>query len=156
MTAGRKPTPTALKLVKGNPGKRAVNKAEAVVALGLGGTYLAAQEVFSHRRRRDDDRFCLLLDKHYVSILIGQSDGDKALAAVCADSGSGDFDAKALRTRHRARRVQGGHLGCRTGLRRPRRVLCKIEALVPYEGAMPLKVAAVADDQGLPLLLRPR
>lgn len=33
MTAGRKPTPTALKLVKGNPGKRAVNKAEAVVAL---------------------------------------------------------------------------------------------------------------------------
>ena len=33
MTAGRKPTPTVLKLVKGNPGKRAVNKAEAVVAL---------------------------------------------------------------------------------------------------------------------------
>ena len=33
MTSGRKPTPTALKLVKGNPGKRAVNKAEAVVAL---------------------------------------------------------------------------------------------------------------------------
>ena len=33
MAAGRKPTPTALKLVKGNPGKRAVNKAEAVVAL---------------------------------------------------------------------------------------------------------------------------
>lgn len=33
MTAGRKPTPTALKLVKGNPGKRALPKAEAVVAL---------------------------------------------------------------------------------------------------------------------------
>ena len=33
MTAGRKPTPTALKLVKGNPGKRALPKSEAVVAL---------------------------------------------------------------------------------------------------------------------------
>lgn len=33
MTVGRKPTPTALKLVKGNPGKRALPKAEAVVAL---------------------------------------------------------------------------------------------------------------------------
>jgi P27 family predicted phage terminase small subunit len=33
MTAGRKPTPTALKLVQGNRGKRAVNKAEAVIAL---------------------------------------------------------------------------------------------------------------------------
>lgn len=31
MTSGRKPTPTALKLVKGNPGKRAPNKKEAVV-----------------------------------------------------------------------------------------------------------------------------
>lgn len=29
MTSGRKPTPTALKLVKGNPGKRALNKKEA-------------------------------------------------------------------------------------------------------------------------------
>jgi P27 family predicted phage terminase small subunit len=29
MTSGRKPTPTALKLVKGNPGKRALNKREA-------------------------------------------------------------------------------------------------------------------------------
>lgn len=29
MTVGRKPTPTALKLVKGNPGKRAINKREA-------------------------------------------------------------------------------------------------------------------------------
>lgn len=29
MTSGRKPTPTALKLVKGNPGKRAMNKKEA-------------------------------------------------------------------------------------------------------------------------------
>ena len=29
MTSGRKPTPTALKLVKGNPGKRALNKNEA-------------------------------------------------------------------------------------------------------------------------------
>ena len=28
MTVGRKPTPTALKLVKGNPGKRAINKKE--------------------------------------------------------------------------------------------------------------------------------
>lgn len=28
MTSGRKPTPTALKLVKGNPGKRALNKRE--------------------------------------------------------------------------------------------------------------------------------
>jgi len=33
MTVGRKPTPTALKLVKGNPGKRALPKSEAVVAL---------------------------------------------------------------------------------------------------------------------------
>ena len=33
MTAGRRPTPTALKLVKGNPGKRALPKNEAVVAL---------------------------------------------------------------------------------------------------------------------------
>ena len=33
MPVGRKPTPTALKLVKGNPGKRALPKAEAVVAL---------------------------------------------------------------------------------------------------------------------------
>lgn len=31
--SGRKPTPTALKLVKGNPGKRAVNKKEAKVDL---------------------------------------------------------------------------------------------------------------------------
>lgn len=31
MTSGRKPTPSALKLVKGNPGKRALNKKEAVV-----------------------------------------------------------------------------------------------------------------------------
>lgn len=31
MTSGRKPTPTALKLVKGNPGKRALNKREAKV-----------------------------------------------------------------------------------------------------------------------------
>lgn len=29
MTSGRKPSPTALKLVKGNPGKRALNKKEA-------------------------------------------------------------------------------------------------------------------------------
>ena len=33
MTSGRKPTPTALKLVKGNPGKRAMNKKEAKVEL---------------------------------------------------------------------------------------------------------------------------
>lgn len=33
MPPGRKPTPSALKLVKGNPGKRAMNKAEAQVAL---------------------------------------------------------------------------------------------------------------------------
>ena len=33
MAAGRKPTPTVLKLVKGNPGKRALPKSEAVVAL---------------------------------------------------------------------------------------------------------------------------
>ena len=33
MTVGRKPTPTVLKLVKGNPGKRALPKSEAVVAL---------------------------------------------------------------------------------------------------------------------------
>lgn len=33
MTVGRKPTPTALKLVKGNPGKRALPKKEAVIAL---------------------------------------------------------------------------------------------------------------------------
>lgn len=33
MASGRKPTPTALKLVKGNPGKRAVNKKEAKVDL---------------------------------------------------------------------------------------------------------------------------
>jgi P27 family predicted phage terminase small subunit len=31
MTSGRKPTPTALKLVKGNPGKRPLNKREARV-----------------------------------------------------------------------------------------------------------------------------
>lgn len=31
--SGRKPNPTALRLVKGNPGKRAVNKKEAKVAL---------------------------------------------------------------------------------------------------------------------------
>jgi P27 family predicted phage terminase small subunit len=33
MTSGRKPTPTALKLVKGNPGKRALNKQEPKVKL---------------------------------------------------------------------------------------------------------------------------
>ena len=33
MTSGRKPTPTALKLVKGNPGKRAINKKEAKIDL---------------------------------------------------------------------------------------------------------------------------
>ena len=33
MTVGRKPKPTALRLIDGNRGKRAVNKAEAVVAL---------------------------------------------------------------------------------------------------------------------------
>jgi len=33
MTVGRKPTPTALKLVTGNPGKRPLPKSEAVVAL---------------------------------------------------------------------------------------------------------------------------
>lgn len=33
MTVGRKPTPTALKLVKGNPGKRALPKREAKIAL---------------------------------------------------------------------------------------------------------------------------
>jgi P27 family predicted phage terminase small subunit len=33
MTTGPRPTPTALKLVKGNPGKRATNQREAVVAL---------------------------------------------------------------------------------------------------------------------------
>lgn len=33
MTSGRKPQPTALKLVKGNPGKRALNHQEAKVAL---------------------------------------------------------------------------------------------------------------------------
>jgi P27 family predicted phage terminase small subunit len=33
MTSGRKPTPTALKLVKGNPGKRALNKREPRVKL---------------------------------------------------------------------------------------------------------------------------
>lgn len=32
MPSGRKPTPTALKLVKGNPGKRALNKREAKLA----------------------------------------------------------------------------------------------------------------------------
>lgn len=34
MPSGRKPTPTALKLVKGNPGKRALNKREPRVQLG--------------------------------------------------------------------------------------------------------------------------
>lgn len=33
MASGRKPAPTALKLVKGNPGKRAMNKNEAKVEL---------------------------------------------------------------------------------------------------------------------------
>jgi len=33
MTAGRKPKPTALKLVTGNPGKRAIPKKEAKIAL---------------------------------------------------------------------------------------------------------------------------
>lgn len=33
MTSGRKPSPTALKLVKGNPGKRALNKKEAKLDL---------------------------------------------------------------------------------------------------------------------------
>ena len=33
MTVGRKPKPTALRLIAGNPGKRALPKAEAVVAL---------------------------------------------------------------------------------------------------------------------------
>ena len=33
MTAGRKPKPTALRLIAGNPGKRALPKSEAVVAL---------------------------------------------------------------------------------------------------------------------------
>lgn len=33
MPAGRKPTPTHLKLVKGNPGKRALNKREAKIDL---------------------------------------------------------------------------------------------------------------------------
>lgn len=33
MTSGRKPSPTALKLVKGNPGKRALNKKEAKLGL---------------------------------------------------------------------------------------------------------------------------
>lgn len=33
MVAGRKPTPSALKLVKGNPGKRPMNQREAVLAL---------------------------------------------------------------------------------------------------------------------------
>ena len=32
MTAGRKPTPTALKLVKGNPGKRATTLDAEVMA----------------------------------------------------------------------------------------------------------------------------
>jgi P27 family predicted phage terminase small subunit len=33
LTSGRKPSPTALKLVKGNPGKRALNKKEAKLDL---------------------------------------------------------------------------------------------------------------------------
>jgi len=33
MTTGRKPTPTRLKLIKGNPGKRAINKAEPKIPL---------------------------------------------------------------------------------------------------------------------------
>lgn len=33
--AGRRPTPTALKLVKGNPGKRAINKKEPKPAPGI-------------------------------------------------------------------------------------------------------------------------
>ena len=33
MTSGRKPKPTALRLVEGNRGKRPINKAEAVIAL---------------------------------------------------------------------------------------------------------------------------
>jgi P27 family predicted phage terminase small subunit len=33
MAVGRKPTPTALKLVKGNPGKRPVNQSEAKISL---------------------------------------------------------------------------------------------------------------------------
>ena len=37
MTAGRKPTPTALKLVKGSPGKRAVNKADTPITLDATG-----------------------------------------------------------------------------------------------------------------------
>ena len=33
VTVGRRPTPTPLKIVKGNPGKRPTNKKEAIVAL---------------------------------------------------------------------------------------------------------------------------
>lgn len=47
MTVGRKPTPTALKLVKGNPGKRALLRH---LGIPSGEQYTSPAEIFALRR----------------------------------------------------------------------------------------------------------
>ena len=71
MTVGRKPKPTMLKLMTGNPGKRAIPKAEPQVAAGLPSapTFLSdeaqaewrrvSQELFDARLLSDIDRAAL-------------------------------------------------------------------------------------------------
>ena len=89
MPSGRKPKPTALKLVTGNPGKRALNKREAKVPPKRP----TAPPFLSDDARAEWDRVCETL---YTVGLVTALDA-AALAAYCAAYGRWAQAERALR-----------------------------------------------------------
>lgn len=89
MGSGRKPTPTALKLVKGNPGKRALNKREAKLDVSRP----VAPPFLCEDGRAEWDR---VIDTLFTAGLVTQLDA-AALGAYCASYGRWAQAERALR-----------------------------------------------------------
>jgi P27 family predicted phage terminase small subunit len=98
MTSGRKPTPTALKLVKGNPGKRPLNKREARVK--------AARPVPPPFLCPDGQaEWARVVDTLFIAGLLTDLDA-AALGAYCASYGRWAQAERALRAAEQTE--QGG------------------------------------------------
>lgn len=89
MPSGRKPKPTALKLVTGNPGKRALNKNEALIPVSRP----KAPPFLCDDARAEWNR---VLETLYSAGLITELDA-AALAAYCASYGRWAQAERALR-----------------------------------------------------------
>jgi P27 family predicted phage terminase small subunit len=103
MPSGRKPTPTALKLVKGNPGKRPLNSREAKVKLSRP----AMPPFLCDDAKAEWDR---IVDTLYTAGLLTALDA-AALAAYCAAYGRWAQAERALR---QAEQDENGGLVTRT------------------------------------------